>query len=103
MNYGTTQKIKRATYAPNKTYVAEKLETRIERMMAGGEVLLTDKEPIYTEEKDGVLEETDIRTDKFDKALNSVIKTHQNFETRMKQAIEAGEADEFGNPKEPKE
>lgn len=103
MNYGLSSNAERAIYDCNPQYEAEKLETKIERMMQGGEVLMEGKDPIYTPKESGVLAETDIRTDKFEVALDAVINAQKSYENRMKKAIEAGEADQFGNPIEPKE
>lgn len=103
MNYGNKSSISRAVYETNPQYVAEKLENKIEKMMNGGEVILQEKEPIYTPKKTGVLAETDIRTDRFEQALDSVIATHKSYETRMQAAIKNKEVDDSGEPITPKE
>lgn len=54
MNYGLSSNAERAIYDCNPQYEAEKLETKIERMMQGGEVLMEGKDPIYTPKESGV-------------------------------------------------
>lgn len=53
----------------NDTYEGESIETLVAKRMEGGEIELGGKALLYTERKDGVLPETNIRTDKFDLAL----------------------------------
>lgn len=75
----------------NEVYFGEKIETTISRMLEKAEVIEVDQTKIYTESKDGVLPETDIRTDKFDMALESVIKAQEAY---MKKADEVKKTSE---------
>lgn len=56
----------------NTSYEAENLEKRIERITNNGEPI-TDTSPlIYTERKDGVLPDYNIRTDRFEHAIDAM-------------------------------
>lgn len=48
----------------------EFIETKVERIMANKEPITDGAKIIYTERKDGVLPEHNIRTDRFDMALD---------------------------------
>jgi hypothetical protein len=49
-----------------KSYTAETLEKKLQRVMTNGEAI-KDKAPlVYTDRKDGVLPDFDIRTDKYE-------------------------------------
>lgn len=50
----------------NKAVMSESLERKIERMMSNGTPIGDAVTPVFTERKDGVLPETDIRTDKWE-------------------------------------
>lgn len=50
----------------------ESIETRVRKMVESGEPI-TDTAPlIYTEKKDGIISDYDIRSDKFDVALEAL-------------------------------
>lgn len=50
----------------------ESIETRVRKMVESGEPI-TDTAPlIYTEKKDGIINDYDIRSDKFDVALTAL-------------------------------
>lgn len=50
----------------NTTYEGQSIEQQIAERMEGGTIELGGKALLYTERKDGVLPETNIRTDRFD-------------------------------------
>lgn len=75
------KKVKRNTTSMivNKSYVAESIERRIERMVVNKEPI-TDSAPlIYTERKEGVKAEHDIRTDRFDIAIDAMDAVSKTF------------------------
>ena len=54
------------------TYEGETIEEKIRRIMLSGEPITDGAPIIYTEKKDGVRPEYDIRTDKWDVALGAL-------------------------------
>jgi len=58
--------------AINNSYEGERIEEKVERFMNGGEAISDTAEMIYTERKDGVLAEYNIRTDRFDVAIEAM-------------------------------
>lgn len=53
----------------NNTYEGKSIEQEIAERMEGNNIELGGKALLYTEKKDGVLPETDIRSDKFELAM----------------------------------
>ena len=73
------------------SYEGETIETKLKRILTNGEPI-TDGAPIvYTERKDGVKPEYDIRTDKWDLAIDAMDIAHKQEITRRKTAIEERE------------
>lgn len=58
----------------NESYEGESIEEKIEKMLANNEPLESISPMIYTERKDGVLPEYDIRTDRFEIAREAMTK-----------------------------
>ena len=58
----------------NESYEAERLENKIHKMMDANEPIGSEVTPMYTERKDGVLPQYDVRTDRFDIALEAMDK-----------------------------
>lgn len=58
----------------NESYDGESIEEKIEKMLANNEPLESISPMIYTERKDGVLPEYDIRTDRFEIAREAMTK-----------------------------
>lgn len=61
----------------NESTPGESLETKLQRATENGEPIKADIGLIYTEEKEGVLPAYDIRTDRFDVALQATDKVNQ--------------------------
>lgn len=55
----------------NESVEGETIETKVERIMTNNEAIEDGAPVIYTERADGVLPEHDIRTDRFDLALDA--------------------------------
>lgn len=62
----------------NDTYRAERIELKIRRILHNGEPIDETAPLIYTNRKDGVKPEYDIRTDRFEKALEAMDKASAN-------------------------
>ena len=56
----------------NESYVGETIEAKIERIVRNSEPITDGAPLIYTDRKDGVKAEYDIRTDRFDLAINAM-------------------------------
>ena len=79
-------------YKPNKTIKTsishndsiegESIESRIERIMNNKEPMRDGAPMIYTERKQGVLAETDIRTDRMEIAIEAMDKVEKSFKAR---------------------
>lgn len=68
----------------------ETIENKIERMMNNNEPIGDIADIIYTERKDGVLPEYDIRTDKWDLAIDAMNQAHkQDYKKRADRLKEA--------------
>lgn len=69
----TKRKIKRTTLITvNESYEGETLENKIERIVTMNEPIKDGAPLIFTERKDGVRPEYDIRTDRFEIALDAM-------------------------------
>lgn len=86
------------------TYKGDTLETRIQKMVNNNEPI-TDSAPlIYTDRKDGIKAEFDIRTDRFDWAIEQMDKVAGSIRARRDGApdtndTEGGETKDLKNPK----
>lgn len=65
---------------PNLTYLAEPREVKLRKIISGESSNMDDGvfPTIYTEKKDGVLPEYDIRTDRFEVAIDAMDKINQS-------------------------
>ncbi len=65
---------------PNLTYQAEPREVKLRKIISGESSNMEDGvfPTIYTEKKDGVLPEHDIRTDRFEVAIDAIDKINQS-------------------------
>ena len=60
------------------TYEGETIETKVNRIVNNGEPITDGAPIIYTERKDGVLPEYDIRTDRWDIAIDAMDKVNMD-------------------------
>lgn len=68
----------------NESTVGETIEMKVERIVNNGEGVEDGAPSIYTERAMGILPEYDIRTDKWDLALDAMDKVHkQDVKKRM--------------------
>lgn len=67
-------KLIRTSIDRNKAYVGETLEGKIRRIVNNKEPITDGAPLIYTERKDGVMPEYDIRTDRFEIAIDAMDK-----------------------------
>lgn len=83
-----TRRTKKATFGFLPTYEGEAIEKKVRRVVENKEPI-TDGAPIvYTEKKDGVLPQFNIRTDKWDIALDAMDKVQASRIAKSKQYME---------------
>lgn len=82
-----THRIKQQTQLKvNEHYVGETIEKKIERMISNKEPLTGDgAPPIYTERKDGVIPAYNIRTDRFEIAIEAGDKIAGSYRARREE------------------
>ena len=70
---------------PNLTYEAEPREVKLRKIISGEASNMEDGvfPTIYTEKKDGVQPEYDIRTDRFEVAIDAIDKINQSAASRI--------------------
>lgn len=70
---------------PNLTYQAEPREVKLRKIISGESNDMEDGvfPTIYTEKKDGVQPEFDIRTDRFEVAINAIDKINQSVANQI--------------------
>lgn len=84
---------------PNLTYQAEPREVKLRKIINGEANNMEDGvfPTIYTEKKDGVQPEFDIRTDRFEVAINAIDKINQSAASQIaKNKGETEAAKDFG-------
>lgn len=86
--YRNTQAQKSRIFNVTKT-VGVRLEDMITKLKAHGEPIDGTSPLIYTERKDGVLPEYDIRTDKWDVAATAMNVVHKNDAAKGKSVTDA--------------
>lgn len=70
----------------NEAYIGERIELKIDRIMNNKEPIEGTSPLIYTERKDGVRAETNIRTDKWDVALDAMNTSVRSNRAKREQA-----------------
>lgn len=75
------------TLKANKAYPAESLEKKIHRIINNKEPIKDGSPRIYTERKDGVKPEYDIRTDRFEVAIDAMDKVSGSFKAKRDHRI----------------
>lgn len=87
---------------PNLTYQAEPREVKLRKIISGEANNMEDGvfPTIYTEKKDGVLPEYDIRTDRFEVAIDAMDKINQSTANQIAKSKGETEAVKNFGPKE---
>lgn len=78
----TTTKIKR-----NMSYQGERIEDKIDRIKNNKEPITDGAPLVYTERKDGVRPEYDIRTDRWGIAIDAMDKVNKSYKASREQRI----------------
>lgn len=87
---------------PNLTYQAEPREVKLRKIINGESSNMEDGvfPTIYTEKKDGVMPEYDIRTDRFEIALDAIDKINKSTATEIAKNKGETEAAKDSGPEE---
>ncbi|AXH77140.1 MAG: hypothetical protein [Microviridae sp.] len=86
----------------NASYIGETIEQKVRRIVSNKEPITDGAPLIYTERKDGVQPDYDIRTDRFDVALDAMDIVTKSYQAKRKQRIELGEEAKKNMDKEKK-
>lgn len=81
----------KTTLVINKSYIGETIEQKIEKMINSKEPISDATPVIYTERKDGVLPEYDIRTDRWDVAIDAMDKVSKTHIAKREERIKEKE------------
>lgn len=76
---------KQSKLVVNKSYEGETLEMELERMTTNKEPIKNASPPLYTERKEGVRPSTDIRTDRFEVAVEATTKIAGSYQARREE------------------
>lgn len=82
----------------NKAKQGEPLEIKIARMLTGKETIPADVPLIYTERKDGVLPEYDIRTDRHEIAIDAMDKVSKSYKHKREERHKPKEKEDPNKP-----
>lgn len=86
----------------NKSYKGERLEQKINRIVNNNEPIEDSSPLIYTERKDGVLPAYDIRTDRWDVAIDAMDKVDKAHQAKRMENLKIKENDGKQNDGEAK-
>lgn len=85
---------RKTTLKVNKSVEGESIESKVRRIKANKEPIKDGAQPLYTERKDGVLPETDIRTDRMERALDKMDEITKGHRERRGKSTIGSEAKE---------
>ena len=93
-------KFSKTSIEVNKSVIGETIETQVERLVNNRENISGGSPLIFTERKDGVLAEYNIRTDRFEVAIDAMDKVSKSYKARResKADIKVVNNDEDGRP-----
>lgn len=90
--------IEKSTIRMNKSNAGLPIERHIEQVMNNGEPIPEEVDLIYTEKNLGVLPEYNIRTDRFDLALDALNVMDKSMEAQRRSALKVVGKDEDPEP-----
>ena len=85
-------------FSVNESYEAETLEQKIEKIMSSKEPIDETAPIIYTERKKGVQPEYNIRTDRFEVALEAMDKVSASYQAKREARIKENANENTGEP-----
>ena len=78
----------------NDSVIDISLERQLEKVVAGKEPIDSSSPLVYTERKDGVLPQYNIRTDRFELALEAMGKVDKSYKAKREERLKATEQNE---------
>lgn len=94
-----TARPRKTSLRVNKSVEGEPIEHKIERVLNNREPIKDGAPIIYTERKDGVKPEYDIRTDRFEIAVEASDKIAKSYKARREERIQKGTLKKEGDGK----
>lgn len=94
------QKATRTTITKNSSYEGESLEVKIMRIVNNKEPIKDGAPAIYTERKEGVMPSYNIRTDRFEAAIDAMDKVDKTHKAKREERAKIGEDARAGMEKE---
>ena len=85
--YNNRRKPGKTTLIVNNSYEGERIEEKIARILNNKEPITDGAPPVYTERSAGVLPETNIRTDRWDVALEAMDKVTKSHRAKREARI----------------
>lgn len=87
----TKQKHTKSTISINKSYEGESIEAKLRRIVNNKEPITDRAEMLYTDRKEGVKPETDIRTDRFEIAIDGMDKVARSHKAKREERHKSAE------------
>lgn len=84
-------KAEKTSLKVNASYKGERVEQKIERILSSKEPITDGAPRVYTDRKDGVKPEYDIRTDRFEIAIEAMDKVNKSHVARREARIKERE------------
>ena len=81
----------------NKSYQGESIEDKLERIIQQKEPITDGAPLVFTERKNGVMPEYNIRTDRFEVALDAMDAVHKSTMAKREAAMKASENSDANN------
>lgn len=85
----------------NKSYEGESIEDKLERIIQQKEPITDGAPLVFTERKNGVMPEYNIRTDRFEVALNAMDAVQKSTMAKREAAMKASENNGANNSGDP--
>lgn len=95
-----TNKMWTTTLSVNNSYQGERIEQKMERILNNKEPIKDSSPLIYTERKDGIKAETDIRTDRWEIAVEAMDKVSRTLRARRENKPNLGKEAQEGMKRE---
>lgn len=95
----TTPGFRKSTIVVNKSKQGESLETKVERMVHNKEPIKDGAPLMYAQRNEGVKEATNIRTDRWEIAVEGTTKIAKSFQAKRAERHKPKEEKEDGKPK----
>ena len=86
-------KFNKTSIEVNKSVIGETIETKVERLVNNKENISGGSPLIFTERKDGVMPEYNIRTDRFEVAMDAMDKVSKTHVAKRMERLKSAETE----------